>query len=210
MDEARALVVVGGDAPLRACAGVLDRALGARPAGALPGLGDERGERAALLGAGGKARARGRPPHAARDVAEDRVAAAGRQAGGVQRGPEALEQQCADGGVVAQQARAAFAVGEAQRGDLVPDASRAVRHRDLEDRGRAVVRLGPRDVGLGAAVVRRPDGDRPAPLEIGHDVRQGVGPAGRARGARLATDDVRDLHPQRLAATTWSPAGERM
>jgi len=55
VDEAGALVVVGGDAPLRAREGVLDRALGARTAGALPGRGDERGERAALLGPGRQA-----------------------------------------------------------------------------------------------------------------------------------------------------------
>jgi hypothetical protein len=127
----------------------------------------------------------------------------------VQRWPEALEQHGAEGGVVAQQARAAVAARQAQRGDLVPDAPRGVRHRDLEDRGRAVVRLGPRHVRLGAAVVRRPGGDRPAALEIGDDVRQRVGPVRGARGVRLATDDVRDLHRQRLASTTWSPAAER-
>ena len=72
--------------------------------------------------------------------------------------PESLEQECAAVEVVAQQARAAVAVGEAQRGRLEGEIALSPWNADLEDSRRSVSECRLDDERRVAAAQRGADG----------------------------------------------------
>jgi len=163
-------------------------ALRARPAQRVPGLVDEAGQPARLLGAGGEpGRCRHRPGARQRG-AQHLELARERQPEVTERRAEPLEQQRAARLVVAQQPDVAATGRRPQAGDLV--CRTLARERELEHGRLAVGRGRGGHEGIRAAEQRRPHRDSPLALERGH---RGVEPAqpvlaGRTERRRLAAD----------------------